>query len=53
MADDGSKRPGLIVTFWILAVVSGMMMGLRLYCKVWRSRGLWWDDYTMLLSWVC
>ncbi|CAG9987940.1 unnamed protein product [Clonostachys byssicola] len=52
MADDGSKRPGLIVTFWILAVVSGMMMGLRLYCKVWRSRGLWWDDYTMLLSWM-
>ncbi|VUC28923.1 unnamed protein product [Clonostachys rosea] len=52
MADDGSKRPGLVATFWILAVVSGMMMGLRLYCKVWRSRGLWWDDYTMLLSWI-
>jgi hypothetical protein len=25
---------------------------LRIYCKVWRSCGLWWDDLVLIISWV-
>lgn len=32
--------------------VSGLFLVLRLYCKVDRSRGLWWDDYVLIAAWV-
>lgn len=40
------------VSVWLLTSMAGFLMGLRLYCKWLRHRGLWWDDYILVLSWV-
>ncbi|KAI9147200.1 Satratoxin biosynthesis SC2 cluster protein [Paramyrothecium foliicola] len=50
MAGNGGTR--LIASCWSLAVTSGILMALRIYCKVWRSRGLWYDDHLLMASWV-
>jgi hypothetical protein len=42
----------LIASCWFLAISSGILLFLRTYCKVWRSRGLWFDDHLLLASWV-
>lgn len=44
--------PHLNRTIWILTTLSALFLGLRLYCKHWRCRSLWWDDYVLVASWV-
>lgn len=44
--------PTLLVSIWGLQVLCSLVLALRLYCKVARSRGMWWDDYVLILSWV-
>ncbi|SPJ78701.1 related to integral membrane protein pth11 [Fusarium torulosum] len=36
-----------------LIVLSAIFLGLRLYCKVIRRRGFWWDDHVLVASWIC
>ncbi|KAI2621227.1 hypothetical protein GGR54DRAFT_647268 [Hypoxylon sp. NC1633] len=38
---------------WFLTTFAGMFLGLRVYCKFSRHRGLWWDDYILIFAWVC
>lgn len=35
-----------------LTILSAVFLGLRLYCKVVRHRGFWWDDYVLIAAWV-
>ncbi|KAK3395248.1 hypothetical protein B0H63DRAFT_387575 [Podospora didyma] len=42
----------LNTTIWILAGVSGLFLGLRLWAKTHRGKKLWWDDYFLTASWV-
>ena len=55
--EDNHPHDDLITTFnaviWVLAGLSGFFFFLRVYCKITRQRGLWWDDYVMGASWVC
>ncbi|KAL0931423.1 uncharacterized protein CTRU02_214158 [Colletotrichum truncatum] len=44
--------PRLLATIWSLGAIAGGFMGLRLYCKFTRQRGLWWDDYYMIAAWL-
>ncbi|TDZ33442.1 hypothetical protein C8035_v011848 [Colletotrichum spinosum] len=44
--------PSLLATVWGLGALAGIFMGLRLYCKFTRQRGLWWDDHYMIAAWV-
>lgn len=37
---------------WLLVGLSGLFLGLRIYCKFMKSRGLWWDDYLLIASWL-
>lgn len=37
---------------WSLVCLSGIFLGLRFYCKVHRHKKLWWDDWSLLFSWV-
>ncbi|KAK4167904.1 hypothetical protein QBC43DRAFT_125813 [Cladorrhinum sp. PSN259] len=41
-----------LVVLWILLVVSGIFLGLRVYAKVWRGRYLWYDDHVLMASWA-
>ncbi|KAK4158623.1 hypothetical protein QBC43DRAFT_19368 [Cladorrhinum sp. PSN259] len=42
----------ILVTCWTLEVLSGIMMGLRIYCKHRNSRRLWYDDYILISAWA-
>lgn len=44
--------PRLNKTIWCLTAFPALFLGLRIYCKVWRRRPLWWDDYILMVSWV-
>lgn len=37
---------------WSLAAAAAILLFLRIYCKMWRGRGLWWDDHLLIVSWV-
>lgn len=44
--------PQINFTIWLLTALSAMFLALRVYCKFLRHRGLWWDDYILIASWV-
>ncbi len=44
--------PQLNLVFWLLTSLSLVFLGLRLYCKIYRGRNLWWDDHFLIASWV-
>ncbi|KAI4604391.1 hypothetical protein KJ359_000529 [Pestalotiopsis sp. 9143b] len=47
--DRGIETLGVI---WSLTGASGIILVLRVYCKFSRHRGLWWDDYILILAWL-
>ncbi|KAK8044234.1 hypothetical protein PG993_004258 [Apiospora rasikravindrae] len=49
MADN--RGPLIDSVSWALVSLSGAILGLRVYAKLSRHRGLWWDDYIALFSW--
>jgi hypothetical protein len=44
--------PQLHIVDWVLVGVSLVFLVLRVYCKIWRHRGLWWDDHILIAAWV-
>ncbi|CAK7216099.1 hypothetical protein SBRCBS47491_002717 [Sporothrix bragantina] len=47
-----NQAPQLNFTIWLLTGLSLGFLSLRVYCKFLRGRGLWWDDYVLITSWV-
>ncbi|ERT01090.1 hypothetical protein HMPREF1624_02329 [Sporothrix schenckii ATCC 58251] len=47
-----NRGPYIDASLWTLQAVAGIFLGLRIYCKVFRNRGLWFDDYFLLASWI-
>ncbi|SPO06449.1 uncharacterized protein DNG_09139 [Cephalotrichum gorgonifer] len=47
-----SLGPHLNRVIWALAGLAALFLALRIYCKLWRGRKLWWDDYALIASWV-
>ncbi|KAK3385950.1 hypothetical protein B0H63DRAFT_189716 [Podospora didyma] len=41
------------MTIWTLTALATVFLAVRVYCKEWRLRGLWWDDWVLILSWAC
>ncbi|RSL47423.1 hypothetical protein CEP54_013408 [Fusarium duplospermum] len=50
--DAESRGTRLLAACWALAAASALLLFLRIYCKLWRGRGLWWDDHFLIISWV-
>lgn len=50
MSGDGGTR--LVAACWSLTVAAAILLALRIYCKLWRGRGLWWDDHLLIIAWV-
>ena len=44
--------PKLNAVVWFLTILSGLFLGLRVYCKHLRHKGLWWDDFILIAAWV-
>jgi hypothetical protein len=49
---DVDYGPQLNALVWLLTSVSGLFLFTRLYLKNCQNRGLWWDDWILLASWV-
>ena len=45
--------PVTLVAVWCLCAVSAGFLAMRLYAKITRQQGLWWDDHILITSWVC
>ena len=46
------QGPRIIISVSVLAGLSTLFLGLRIYCKLARHRSLWWDDHILIVSWV-
>ncbi|KAL1838829.1 hypothetical protein VTJ49DRAFT_2186 [Mycothermus thermophilus] len=44
--------PQLNALNWLLVSLSGLFLFTRLYLKNSQNRGLWWDDWILLASWI-
>ena len=49
---DNNKGPKLLQTIWILRSISTIVVGLRIYTKIRKTRRLYWDDALMVLALV-
>ncbi|KAJ4417115.1 hypothetical protein N0V85_001997 [Neurospora sp. IMI 360204] len=49
--DNAGIRLNIVI--WVLIGLSGAFLGLRVYCKFSRRKGLWWDDIMLIGAWVC
>lgn len=47
--DNGPVIAGVT---WFLCLFSGGFLALRLYAKISRKQGLWWDDHILIFAWV-
>ena len=52
MGMEEDNGPLIVGVSWTLCGVSGFFLGLRLYAKISRRHPLWWDDHTLIFSWV-
>jgi hypothetical protein len=48
--DQGTE---IVVSIWVLQTLATVFLALRIGCKIHSRRSLWWDDYILVLSWVC
>ncbi|KAI0160973.1 hypothetical protein GGR52DRAFT_154166 [Hypoxylon sp. FL1284] len=54
MAEEyDSLGPMMNAVNWSLVALATTFLGLRVYCKFSRHRGLWWDDYILIFGWIC
>ncbi|KAL7624538.1 hypothetical protein AAE478_006105 [Parahypoxylon ruwenzoriense] len=37
---------------WVLIGLATAFLGLRVFCRFKRHRGLWWDDWVLIVSWL-
>ena len=44
---------GLVAITVLLLTLSAAFLFTRLYLKVHQRRRLWWDDYILVVAWVC
>ncbi|TEA20737.1 hypothetical protein C8034_v008183 [Colletotrichum sidae] len=42
----------ILGSLWGMLAVSACFLALRLYCRAFRVRHLWWDDYLLIVGWT-
>ncbi|KAI1646018.1 uncharacterized protein F4817DRAFT_341626 [Daldinia loculata] len=52
-AAQDTLGPMMNAVNWTLTALAGTFLGLRMYCKFSRHRGLWWDDHILIFAWAC
>ncbi|OTB06547.1 hypothetical protein M426DRAFT_9677 [Hypoxylon sp. CI-4A] len=53
MAAAQDLGPMMNAVDWSLVSLASIFLGLRIYCKFGRHRGLWWDDHILISAWAC
>ena len=46
------QGPQTAASVWVLLALATIFLALRIYSKFRKSRGLWWDDWILIASWV-
>lgn len=46
------RGPAFTAVSWALTALASVLLGLRLYCKLFSGRRLWWDDWILVAAWV-
>lgn len=44
--------PQILVASWALTTLAAVFLFTRIFAKLWTRRGLWVDDYVLILAWV-
>jgi hypothetical protein len=44
--------PYILASLWTMDGLAGAFLFMRLFTKIYRRRGLWWDDFLLFMSWV-
>ncbi|KAI1775004.1 hypothetical protein F4818DRAFT_451940 [Hypoxylon cercidicola] len=52
-AEHDDLGPMMNAVNWCLVGLATTFLGLRIYCKFSRRRGLWWDDHILIFGWIC
>lgn len=52
MAPSDNQVTRVLLSSWLFAGLSALFLGLRIGCKLKSKRGLWLDDYILIVSWV-
>jgi len=52
MYDGPDQTVWINTSMWTLQGVSGLFLSLRLFCKLYRTGRIWWDDFWVSLAWV-
>ncbi|KAK1760375.1 hypothetical protein QBC47DRAFT_396371 [Echria macrotheca] len=50
--DDDSYGSRILAACWLVNILSTIIIGLRVYCKLKRSKALWYDDHILIASWL-
>ncbi|KAI3397154.1 hypothetical protein diail_11217, partial [Diaporthe ilicicola] len=51
-AEDRYIESKIDVLNWVMVILAGTVVGLRIYNKYRRRLQLWWDDYIVIVSWT-
>lgn len=49
---EESRGSEVDIALWSLTAASCLFLTLRIYCKSYKHKDLWWDDWILILSWV-
>lgn len=52
MGKPDDYGPVMNASLWTCVAFASIFLGLRLFAKFWKHRGLWWDDYFLIGAWV-
>ncbi|KAJ5946083.1 hypothetical protein N7454_002922 [Penicillium verhagenii] len=47
-----NEGPTILAVAWVLIVVPGVFVALRIYCKIFLAKGFGWDDVVCVFSWL-
>ncbi|KAH8760448.1 hypothetical protein F5883DRAFT_681000 [Diaporthe sp. PMI_573] len=51
-AQSANRGQEVDIALWMLTCIALLFLTLRLYCKSYRHKDLWWDDWILILSWI-
>ncbi|KAH6843388.1 hypothetical protein B0I37DRAFT_418495 [Chaetomium sp. MPI-CAGE-AT-0009] len=51
--DDTTLAPRIFLVLWSLVALSGTFIALKLIARARKRLRWWWDDWMLLLAWLC
>ncbi|KAK3390763.1 hypothetical protein B0H63DRAFT_557673 [Podospora didyma] len=50
--NNDTLAPQILIACWLVEGLSAIFLVLRIFCKLIRSRRLWYDDYILIAAWL-